>query len=310
MAAREEFNYAVGSSCCFGGQREKWFAFLNNCPSVQEALTRDCPGHEGLLSYQVTENPDGTLHYPTEEEAEYPLGLCVAYSEALKRQLENDQAWEKVHLAYRKEWCISELNQSTARLQNPQVAEVVARELYSLERKILREDPVDHLRQLIRMASYRGTSIPLMVHLDETAEEQHEIPYPAYMWEWKTIMSYAWKHEGHINELEISAYVNHLRHRGRSAQKFHTRWLHVLDSMVSRGCLAKGRSSSHRLNKQLRRATAQTLAQDSYPFPLWTISRWNFSDRASRRHGEEQEAWPEICRVEPQHPPSLQTSHH
>jgi hypothetical protein len=88
----------------------------------------------------------------------------------------------------------------------------------------------------------------------------------------------------HINELEMNALVVMSKHRGRSTSKFHTRWLHVLDSMVCRGAIAKGRSSSRRLNKVLRKHTAAALAQNGYLFPLWTISQWNFSDKASRRY--------------------------
>lgn len=113
------------------------------------------------------------------------------------------------------------------------------------------------------------------------------MPYPAMRWEWKTIMAFPWKQEAHINELELQAVVATAKHRGRSTAKFHRRWFQVLDSMVSRGALAKGRSSSKRLNRIIRRSTAQQLAQNGYLVPLWTISRWNFADKASRRHEEE-----------------------
>lgn len=113
---------------------------------------------------------------------------------------------------------------------------------------------------------------------------QHEIPYPALRWKWRTITAFPWKQESHINELELHAMVVMSKHRGGSITKFHTRWFHILDSMVSRGALAKGRSSSTRLNRVHRKHSAAALAQDGYTFPLWTISQWNFSDKASRRH--------------------------
>ena len=115
--------------------------------------------------------------------------------------------------------------------------------------------------------------------------QSEEIPYPAMRWRWRTVAAYPWKQPAHINELELNAMVVMSQHRGRTVGKFHTGWMHVLDSMVSRGAIAKGRSSSRRLNKALRKHAAAVLAQNSYCFPLWKISQWNFSDKASRRHG-------------------------
>ena len=80
----------------------------------------------------------------------------------------------------------------------------------------------------------------------------HEVPYLAMAWDWKTILAFPWREEGHINELELNAVAVFLRRRARFKNNHSTRFLHVLDSMVSRGCLAKGRSSSKRLNQVLR----------------------------------------------------------
>ena len=147
-----------------------------------------------------------------------------------------------------------------------------------------RGNEAQHLQELPKSASMRGTDIRFFMKLDADSVE-HEIPYPALRWKWQTVTSYPWKQEAHINELELQALAVMSKHRGRNSKKFHTRWLHILDSMVSRGALAKGRSSSSRLNRVLQKHAASSLAQDSYLFPLWSISQWNFSDKASRRHG-------------------------
>ena len=60
------------------------------------------------------------------------------------------------------------------------------------------------------------------------------------------------------------------------------RILHVLDSRVVSCVLAKGRSSSCKLNRVLRRVSALMLASDVYVFPLWTVSGWNFADFGTR----------------------------
>lgn len=146
-----------------------------------------------------------------------------------------------------------------------------------------------HLRSLLAQMGYRGTDMRAYIKLTDEAEESHEVPYPALRWEWKTIMAFPWKQEAHINELELCAVVASVKHRGRSVHKFHKRWFQILDSMVSRGALSKGRSSSKRLNRLLRRSASQQLCQNSYLVPLWTVSRWNFSDRASRKYEEEED---------------------
>ena len=80
------YTFAVGSMCCFGGRREKWFAVLNNSNEIQYELEKlVCPGHEGLLPYTVQVGQDGQLVFDTEEEAEYPDGFCEAYAKGLKQ---------------------------------------------------------------------------------------------------------------------------------------------------------------------------------------------------------------------------------
>ena len=81
----------MGSACCFGGRREKWYPLPGNLPTLNLHLHKECPGHQGLLGYEVTENADGTLTYATEEEAEYPCKLCQCYAVALRQQLDRDQ---------------------------------------------------------------------------------------------------------------------------------------------------------------------------------------------------------------------------
>ena len=100
---------------------------------------------------------------------------------------------------------------------------------------------------------------------------------------WRTVFSYKFKWGSHINILELSAFLSHLRHRARTVKSRNERFYHILDSKVACGVITKGRSSSRRLNRVCRRIAALVLAVDTYPLILWTISGWNFSDGASRR---------------------------
>ena len=56
-------------------------------PTSQHAATGHrptCPGHEGLLPYEVHDE-EGVLRFDTAIEAEYTWGLCQAYAAGLKR---------------------------------------------------------------------------------------------------------------------------------------------------------------------------------------------------------------------------------
>ena len=143
---------------------------------------------------------------------------------------------------------------------------------------------MSHLRSLLRSVSYRGTDVRFMFDVDESMPE---VPYLSLRWQWKTwktVLAFPCQQDGHINELELNTFAVFLKRRSRSRNKQHTKFFHVLDSMVCRGALAKGRSSSKRLIRVLRRCSALMLAMDGYCYPLWTISAWNFADKPSRMH--------------------------
>eukprot|EP00971_Amphidinium_carterae_P339710 6477669-Amphidinium_carterae.1 len=111
-----------------------------------------------------------------------------------------------------------------------------------------------------------------------------EVPYPAYKWLWELQPGFVVKTKQHINLLEMFAILQCFRSRIRSPKWFHKRHLHVVDSQVCQGVLAKGRSSSVRLNSIMRRLAAMCLCSDSYIVCLWTISGWNPADSPSRAH--------------------------
>ena len=95
-------------------------------------------------------------------------------------------------------------------------------------------------------------------------------------------MSWKWVHAQRINMLEVQAAFAFLRRRAQDADGASLRQLTVLDSKVATNVLAKGRSSSRRLNRLCRRVMALCMAADLYPLVLWTVSRWNSADKPSR----------------------------
>ena len=139
----------------------------------------------------------------------------------------------------------------------------------------------EHLKYLLRYADFRGCEVSLR---DGSVCEggRQTIPYPAIAWDWKCVQSYGWQNSQHINILEVVAFFSYLRACVNNVNNHSVRFLHVLDSRVASCVLAKGRSSSCKLNRVLRRVGSLLLASDMYVLPMWTISSWNFSDHGSR----------------------------
>ena len=212
----QNFTFAVGTSCCFGGEREQWFAILNNDRHIQEALHKPhCPGHVNLKPYRVTRGEDDALHYDTSEEAEYPSQLCEAYATGLKTALAA-KGW----LDY--SYCqgcalklIPQLATSTARLAEETLVEQVAWDVAKLEADMLPGGEHSHLQMLARNASIRGTDLRLIM----TSDSAQEFPYPAYRWHWHEVLCYNWISAGHINELELVAYFAMVKRRARTEGK-------------------------------------------------------------------------------------------
>ena len=164
----------------------------------------------------------------------------------------------------------------------------MAGELNQLLGEMTTGNEVQHLCAMVRRADHRGSDVRLWCQ--ELAQHPRQAcPYPAFRWAWKTTQSYAWKTSGqHINLLEVRAFLYFLLHESESVRFGAKRFLHVFDSQVAAAVVAKGRSSSTKLNALLKRIAAVLLATDAYPFALWTLSKWNYSDQASRAAGRHQ----------------------
>lgn len=283
FASRQGMFHTYFSACCFGGSRTKWTSLLHNVPELHAALhTPVCPGHQGLLPYEVRDE-DGVLRFDTAAEAEYAWTLCKVYAEALRAALAKRvsvpfgiQAWDA------KAAILAALKRSTRGMQSDGAAENVCHEVLNILKTMNVGREQKHLRWLLRNICIRGTEVRF-----ESAKEDGSgsllVPYPAYRWQWKTKLSYPWQHTQHINVLEVSAFLVEFRRRVRDVSQLGARFFNVTDSQVTFFCLSKGRSSSVRLNRLLRRVNALILMSRAMPLHLWTISKWNFADAPSRR---------------------------
>eukprot|EP00435_Cladocopium_sp_Y103_P020999 s1020_g5.t1 len=274
---------ACFSNCCFGGRRRKWTCLITSDPAVAEALHRPhCPGHDWLQPYEVHETPEG-LRFDTEEEAEYPWGFCQAYAMALKETI-GRRTPQPVGLLPRDHLMaiFSAVKRATKGLQQESVAMRVAREVNTWVQQMVPGKEQDHLAKLVRHVSTRGCDIKLQVD-PEDGQFTLMAPYPAFVWLWRTLVAYRWSSEQHINCLEVAAFLVEIRRRARDITCHQARFINVTDSQVTFHALTKGRSSSPRLNRLIRRVAAVSFAADLAPFHLWTISKWNFADHGSRK---------------------------
>ena len=105
-------------------------------------------------------------------------------------------------------------------------------------------------------------------------------------WEWYDAISTQWKLIGeHINTLECRALILALRWRLRRATNIHSKFLHLVDSRVTLGMVAKGRTSSWTLRRTLGKVNALLLAAHSAMVLGFCRTHLNPADTPSRREG-------------------------
>ena len=141
---------------------------------------------------------------------------------------------------------------------------------------------VKMVRKLLEMVGYRGSD----VHVDTLAfyrpDRLPRTAIDARKWHWKTVKGWRWRHSDHINVLEMEALYQSLRWRLRGGRLFNRRFLHLVDSQVVLGVVAKGRSSSKKLNRVVKRINLLLLGCHSYMLLGWVRSELNPADEPSR----------------------------
>ena len=278
LASMPHVRMAIFSNCCHGGRRQKWTAVLTNCKAVYDALHRpDCPHGPGesYAPYEV----NGRIIFPTEEEAEYPDGLCEAYAAGAATSIGLREHVQDMHLVSREEEIKDELAKYH-KCQDEALRTKLAQAVLDLELRCYPGQEEKHLNWLLSQGHYRGTDIRLAI---DHYGAKHLVPYPAHRWLWREVLSFPWKVDSHINVLEAQALFAHVRKVLRDPTMRSCRLMIVVDSQVLYYALGKGRSPSTQLNRVLRRLMALVIASDVMVFPIWTISSWNWADKPSRR---------------------------
>eukprot|EP00438_Fugacium_kawagutii_P006300 Skav233308 [mRNA] locus=scaffold4193:88579:93795:+ [translate_table: standard] len=142
------------------------------------------------------------------------------------------------------------------------------------------------IHQFLRRAAFRGSDVRLDLQLAYRPDAVARTSINPDRWVWEVAQSYPWRQEEHINILELRAILRGLEWRARSSAFHSCRFLHLSDSQICLAVLAKGRSSSRRINRILRKVHALCLALDAYPLWAWIASRLNPADEPSRRYAK------------------------
>ncbi len=100
-------------------------------------------------------------------------------------------------------------------------------------------------------------------------------------WEWRHCRAFRWKRAEHINMLELRAALHAVQWRCRRAEYCDFRTMILIDNQAILAVIAKGRSSSKKVNL-LRRLTALCCSLNIYVLVCWVDTVDNPADEASR----------------------------
>ena len=136
----------------------------------------------------------------------------------------------------------------------------------------------------LRRMEFRGSEVRLDLGLLFKPDAAPRTSIDPGRWIWTVAHSYPYRTGEHINILELRSILHALEWRARTGAFHSTRFLHLSDSQICLAVLTKGRSSSRKLNRILRRIASLCLALNVYPLWAWVESRLNPGDEPSRRH--------------------------
>ncbi len=101
-------------------------------------------------------------------------------------------------------------------------------------------------------------------------------------WEWRHCRAFKWKRSEHINLLEMKAALHAIQWRGRRSAYRDFRTMLLIDNQSVLAVIAKGRSSSRKVNLLLRRLAALCCALNVYLLVYRVDTADNPADEASR----------------------------
>jgi len=210
-------------------------------------------------------------------------------------------AWIVSHLLA--EWGILSRPATVAEVADPGVATGLKIAVPGTDVElIMAEAEINLVRMYLGRQSHRGGEV---TWLAERSAGKSTVPpgINANEWLWRDIISTRWVRSGeHINVLECRALVLALRWRFRQVVHIGTRCLHLVDSKVTLGVVAKGRTSSWRMRRVLGKVNALLMSAHGTIALGFVRTHLNPADRPSRREGRTSKDMSRRCGLPCEHP--------
>ena len=156
------------------------------------------------------------------------------------------------------------------------------------------------MKKMLRCCDIRGTKVRVhcLDSLDEqlvarAAERPHSESIPVEHLDFRLQLQYKFQYglQTPIVLLEAQVFVLSMRITLRDQQQHGFRRLHVLDSSSSLGSFAKGRSSSRRLNRLVRKQSALCVFSGTYMYYGWISTHAMPMDEPSRNFPSKMLKW-------------------
>jgi len=263
------------------------------------------PPYQFQDKYMVT-SPQGEMCPPTAEMREVLMGFSKDYTHPVMTAAERRRSAVDFDLARCSllgntfhaptvawlnssvlcEWGILSRPATVAEVADPGVPASLGLQVDTkdMDETMSRPD-VNLVRMYFSRLSHRGGDVSF---LTDRGAGRSLVPrgIDAREWRWKDVVSTQWKLRGeHINVLECRALVLAMRWRFRNIENVGTKFLHLVDSQVTLGVAAKGRTSSWRLRRVLGKVNALLLAGFGTMGLGFVRTHLNPADRPSRREG-------------------------
>ena len=156
------------------------------------------------------------------------------------------------------------------------------------------------ISRLGTLVSTKGSDILLKAETEPVATyDKLRTTVPAHLWSWKTVCGWRWKYgqspeqQEHINKLELRAVLTSIRWRIFKQRIKKTRFLHLVDSLVSLHILNQGRSSSRSLQRIIKKINALLLLSHTLVLLGYVDTASNPADAPSRR-GMKKRKWASV----------------
>eukprot|EP00435_Cladocopium_sp_Y103_P060424 s868_g22.t1 len=138
------------------------------------------------------------------------------------------------------------------------------------------------VKHVLRHGEKGGTDVRLDLNIPYRLKAWPRSGIRSHLFHWAIVHGYSWKNHAHINGLELQAVLNSIKWRLRKATRSGHRILHLVDSQVVAAIMAKGRTSSFRLQLALSKLSALVVASGTVVAVAYVDTRDNPADIPSR----------------------------